>query len=209
MSKSKYDNAFKIKVLEEKIDKAYARLKHQAYKDSIEKLVNGDDGEVITRLINGVYYDFLEYCSAVPTLDCAQRLCLSKKNKSAKVRQKIEELVYSGNAIFITLTFTDETLQNTSIETRRRYISRYLKANSKNYVANIDFGAKNGREHYHAVVDKDISFKDWYKYGAINVERVRTQEDDLVRVARYVSKLSNHALKVVNAPRLIYSRSTY
>lgn len=209
MSKSKYDVAFKRKVLEDKIDTFYIKEKKKAYYDSIERVVIKEDGEVITRFVNGCLFDFMEYCKEVPTLDCAQRLQKSKKDKTSKVKKKIEDLVKSGNAIFITLTFTDDTLQKTSVETRRRYVSRYLKANSKNYVANIDFGAKNGREHYHAVVDKDIKFESWYKYGAINVERVRTQEDDLTRVARYVSKLSYHALKVIDAPRLIYSRTTY
>lgn len=208
MSISKYDHNFKREVLIKKIDKLVAIEKHKAYKNSIERLVSVEDGEVLTIMTNGCYFEFLDYCKEVPTLDCAMRLNESKKRKTCKVREKIEELVYTGNAIFITLTFKDSVFKNTSIETRRRYVARYLKANSKNYVANIDYGSLKGREHYHAVVDKDIIFNEWHKLGAINVERVRTHENDLARVSRYVAKLSNHALKVANAPRLIYSRST-
>jgi len=208
MSVSKYDREYKVSILERKIDRLVASEKHKAYKDSIERVIDSYDGVVETIMVNGCYYDFIEYCKNVPSLDCAMRLNESKRRKTCRVRQKIEALVKSGNAIFITLTFTDATLKNTSVETRRRYVARYLKDNASNYVANIDFGAKKGREHYHAVVDSNIVFDNWYKYGAINVERVRTQEDDAVRVARYVAKLSNHALKVINAPRLIYSRST-
>lgn len=209
MSVSKYDNAFKLEVLDKKIDRIVAFNKKKAFLDSSEwQYINEEDGEVSRIIVNGVYYDFLDYCRNVPSLDCALRINESKKRKSSKVREKIEELVFSGKAIFITLTFSNETLKNTSFETRRRYVARYLKQYSKNYVANVDYGAKNGREHYHAVVSNDITFDNWYKYGAIHEERVRTKEDDLVRVSRYVSKLSNHALKVANAPRLIYSRST-
>lgn len=207
MSLSKYSNDFKREVIVKKIDRLVAREKKRAYFNSIDKIVDSRDGVVETIMVNGCYYDFLDYCKEVPSMDCAIRLNESKKRKSSKVREKIEELVLSGNAIFITLTFNNDTLSNTSVETRRRYVARYLKANSTKYVANIDYGSKKGREHYHAVVDSDISFTSWYKYGAINVERVRTQETDLVRVSRYVAKLSNHALKVANAPRLIYSRS--
>lgn len=158
MSVSKYDNDFKALVLEKKIDRLVAREKKKAYFNSVGwQYEDYDNGVVVPVMLNGIYYDFIDYCKEVPQLDCAMRLNESKKRKTSKVREKIEELVYSGNAIFITLTFTDETLKNTSFETRRRYVARYLKANSKNYVANVDFGSKNKREHYHAVVDKDIS----------------------------------------------------
>lgn len=208
MSASKYDNAFKQNVLLEGIDKQVAKTKREEYKKSIEKVID-DNGIVETIMVNGCYYDFIDYCKNVPVLDCAMRLNESKYRKAKKVRDKISELVLSGKAIFITLTFTDNTFAKTSVITRRRYVARYLKANSKNYVANIDFGAIKGREHYHALVDNDIDFTKWHKYGAIKVERVKTSESDLSRVALYVSKLTNHALKVgENAPRLIYSRST-
>lgn len=204
---SKYDNEFKRKVLLDKIDRKVAKIKSELYHDSFAWLPFGNDGEVVFNMISSQYNDFLEYASNVPTLDCALRLLESKKRKACKVKDKIRDLVLYGNAIFITLTFNDKTLAKTSFLTRRKYVARYLKANCNNYVANIDFGAKKGREHYHAVVNKDIDFTNWYKYGAIKVERVRTQESDLQRVARYVSKLTNHALKVgEGAPRLIYSR---
>lgn len=208
MSASKYDNAFKQVVLLEGVDKMVAITKREEYKKSIGKVID-ENGIVDFTFVNGCYFDFLEYCKNVPSLDCAMRLNESKYRKAKKVKDKISDLVLSGKAIFITLTFTDNTFEKTSVLTRRRYVARYLKANSKNYVANIDFGAKNGREHYHALVDNDIDFTQWHKYGAIKVERVKTSESDLSRVALYVSKLTNHALKVgENAPRLIYSRST-
>lgn len=209
MSKSKYDNAFKQKVLLDKTDRVVAKIKREKYKDSCEWRCVNEDGECSFVMVNGLYYDFVDYCKNVPSLDCAMRLNESKQRKAKKVKDKISDLVLSGNAIFITLTFTDKVLSKTSVLTRRRYVARYLKANSNNYVANIDYGAKKGREHYHALVDKDINFNDWYKFGAVKVERVRTSESDLARVSLYVSKLTNHALKLgEDAPRLIYSRST-
>lgn len=208
MSASKYDNDFKRRVLLDGIDRVVAKRKKEEYKKSVVKVADLD-GIVEDSFVNGCYFDFMEYCKEVPSLDCALRLNESKQRKAKKVKDKIAHLVYSGKAIFITLTFTENTFAKTSVLTRRRYVARYLKANCKNYVANIDYGAKKGREHYHALVDNDINLKEWHKYGAIKVERVRTSASDLSRVALYVSKLTNHALKVgEDAPRLIYSRST-
>lgn len=47
-----------------------------------------------------------------------------------------------GDAIFLTFTFNDATLKATSPETRRRYVARYLKQHSDNFVANIDYGKR-------------------------------------------------------------------
>lgn len=209
MSKAKYDNHFKQRVLLQNIDKKVAEVRRLNINKTIRHhLIDRETGERLTYYdVNAFEAQAKKYRKGFNEIDCAIRLNDSKYRKAKKVRDKIEKLVESGNAIFVTLTFTDITLQNTTIETRRRYVSRYLKANAKNYVANIDFGAQNGREHYHAVVDKDINFNDWYKYGAIKVERVRSTTGDLFRVSKYVTKLTNHALKVEGLqPRLIYSR---
>lgn len=53
---------------------------------------------------------------------------------------------------FVTLTFDEDTLKDTSKDTRHTYISRFLKDNAFYYIANIDYGTKNDREHYHAIV---------------------------------------------------------
>lgn len=211
MSVSKYDNAFKQKVLIKGIDKQVADIKRANYKKVSKTYYLDNDGVVLYSLSSNCWDTMLEpYRNGYNMIDCADRLNDSKYRKSKKVRDKITKLVLTNNAIFITLTFNDKTLSKTSAETRRRYVARYLKLNCKEYVANIDFGALNGREHYHAVVSKDIDFSKWYKYGVINAERVRPLENSTERISRYITKLTNHALKVgCIAPRLIYSRLTY
>lgn len=209
MSKSKYSNDFKSEVLAKDLLTEVVKVKKEYYYDTLVKVVDIDSGIISLASFDYRWCDYVFKNRCNPEIDCALLLMDSKRRKAKKVRDKISDLVLSGKAIFITLTFTDKILAKTSVITRRRYVARYLKANSKNYVANIDFGAKKGREHYHALVDSDIDFSNWYKYGAVKVERVRTSESDLARVSLYVSKLTNHALKVgENAPRLIYSRST-
>ena len=208
MSRSKYDNFYKSLILEEKIDKEVSNKLKELYRKYFENVLQ-PDGVFKSQCVNVCYYGELHDLKARSSFDCALRIIDSRKRKAKKVKDKIKELVLKGNAIFLTLTFTDEVLQNTSFETRRRYVARYLKDNSTKYVANVDFGGLKGREHYHAVVDRNISFKDWHKYGAIKAERVNIKYVDSVRVSKYIVKLTNHALKIKdNVPRLIYSRDT-
>lgn len=208
MGKSKYDNFYKSFILENHIDKEVSIKLKQLYKEYFVKVLT-PEGIIRSMCFNPDYDTEIISMKKNAMYDCAMRLLESKKRKAKKVKDKIKQLVMTDNAIFLTLTFNDDTLQNTSFETRRRYIARYLKANSTKYVANVDFGGLKGREHYHAVVDREITFKDWHKYGAIKAERVNTQYVDSERVSRYVAKLSNHALKVKGeVPRLIYSRDT-
>ena len=209
MGLSKYDNAFKQKVLVNGIDKKVAEIKRTTYKASKVGIV-APDGEISSFYLRNDWVDMYEpYRKGYNLIDCAVRLNESKQRKSCRVKEKIAHLVINSNAIFITLTFTDKTLAKTTPLQRRRLVQRYLKANCKEYVANVDFGALNGREHYHAVVSNDIVFHAWHKYGVINAERVRPYEDSNKRLSRYITKLTNHALKIgAIAPRLIYSRST-
>ena len=137
--------------------------------------------------------------------DCSSRLIESEYRKYTRAREHIKELVLTGQAVFITLTFTDDVLKKTSSLTRRRYVSRYLKEQSDFYVANIDYSPKKEREHYHAVVSQRCDMKAW-KYGFVWCEQVRAHDFCANRVARYVAKLTSHAFKV-NASRLLYSRN--
>lgn len=145
-------------------------------------------------------------------VETALRLNQAKWKRKRRVQNRIEWFIASGEVVFLTLTFNDETLAKTSTETRRTYVRKYLKRYASEYVANIDFGGQNGREHYHAlaVMQGDFDYKEWHKYGAIKGEKVRTKESDIERTCKYVAKLSNHAMKVDGkAPRLIYSRKRY
>lgn len=124
------------------------------------------------------------------------------------LRHRITCLLKSGTCYFYTFTFTDDVLKSTSEKTRRKYISRFLKGS--NYVANIDFGDRTNREHYHAV--SDVFFDD-YPYGFFNRKEIRLEFNDLGectttrRLSKYVAKLSFHALKEsTKHSRLLFSR---
>lgn len=205
MSRSKYEKEQKEFVLDCGYMKELIKDKKTLYKG----------GNIAVRLVNneGVIdkINFNDWCSYSAVLryeskdfDCAYLLIRSKQSKARKVKEKIANIVMNNNAVFLTLTFTDKVLESTSAETRRRYVARYLKSTSAEYVGNIDFSPDINREHYHAVVCNRADLKAW-KYGYAYAEQVRAHDRDLTRVSKYITKLTAHALKV-NATRLIYSR---
>lgn len=130
-----------------------------------------------------------------------------------RCKLRIEGVVFGGDAVFLTLTFNDDILASTSQETRRRYVTRLLKRYCSKYVANIDFGSKNGREHYHAIVECDsenaeLLKKAWgNKCGFADFRKIGSEEDDLAKTTKYINKLNAHCFKdSVHMHRVIYSR---
>lgn len=177
----------------------YTKASKQAYKGDTSLIEEFKEcyGDTITKL-----------CKSV---------CNSKYRKRINIQRRFKDIVESGNAIFCTFTFNDETMNKTSEETRRRYVSRYLKQYTYMYVANVDYGDKkknpdsNEREHYHALVMMldDSSKLDGSKwlYGFTKFKRVGKSPKDTEKVAKYVSKLSQHAIKECTRDnRLIWSR---
>lgn len=125
----------------------------------------------------------------------------------SRLQKRLHRLLLSGTCLFLTLTFDDKHLNRTTKETRRQLVRRYLASISTKYVANIDYGAKNGREHYHAVVLAEHIDPKSYKLGAINFKKIVFTDNDTKRIAKYIAKLTNHAIKETTKQNyLIYSR---
>lgn len=123
---------------------------------------------------------------------------------NSRIKSMLDDSEYQH--IFLTLTFNDNVLDNTTPETRRRYVTRFLKNYTNRYVANIDYGKKYEREHYHAVVNcqKNINCQDW-RYGAINFKRINTP--NFRALSKYVNKLTNHAIKeTTKRSAILYSK---
>ena len=171
-------------------------------------------------------FDFEE--KAFPDLwKYARSLNRSRWQRSKRVAVRIADYLssFGGFVYFLTFTFTDKALSKTSEDTRRQYVRKTLKKFFKGYLANVDYGTANGREHYHAVgflpcynnADKlagpDLGFmakaywEGHYKMGFADFEAVRNTADSPIKLGKYVAKLTNHALKKhIKQPRLIYSR---
>ena len=141
------------------------------------------------------YDDFKEAC----------KIARNDFNRNTRLKNRIRDFLEIGECIFVTLTFTDKVLNSTSADTRRQYVRKQLKLMSKYYIANIDFGEKNGREHYHAIVVSDFIDHKLWKYGDIDFKRIIKSSNPLV-LAKYVSKLANHAIKeTCRRNHIIYS----
>lgn len=146
-----------------------------------------------------------------PLLPEMFRINCADHERRKRLNKRVADILMCGDdPCFITFTFNDKTLAKCKPETLRQYVFRYLKKHCNLYVANIDFGAENGRIHYHAVCDCNPG-SEWdtvLHYGFISVEKIRIDETATVeRLSRYVSKLTNHAIKeTTKRCALIYSR---
>lgn len=132
------------------------------------------------------------------------------REKTRRVRRKILKMMVLGSCSFLTLTFNDDVLKSTSEETRRRYVSRFLKTISTDYVGNIDWGKQNGREHYHAVISGiETDMSGWDQYGFSDCRTIGRKDDECTssKISKYIYKLSNHATKeTTRRKKIIYSR---
>lgn len=140
----------------------------------------------------------------------ARKINLASWKRTRRLRERIRSYLEMGECVWLTLTFSEEVLNNTSVETRRKYVARYLKSQSKYYLANIDFGKNRFREHYHAIVVSNyLDTKPWTdNYGYTWTERIKNHVDSENKLAKYVSKLTNHAIKETTKRQCyIYSRS--
>lgn len=138
----------------------------------------------------------------------------SRKTTAYRLMNRLRKMMIGSKCVFATLTFNDEVLASTSVKTRRRYVSRFLKLCGAEYAANIDFGRLNNREHYHAVIAVERIPQEaldlWRnKCGVVNVEKIRHSKDNKA-VALYMTKLFNHAIKLNTGMnnRILYSRSS-
>lgn len=202
----------KAKVLNNGMVEAQRKYSLTMFKKYQEELALYENGEIIENwkpLNDNQLQVYRMMAQAFPEeWKEAYRVNDASYHRTKRLKNKIKAMITSGSCIFLTLTFTNKVLDTTSQDTRKQYIKRALKTMSDIYIANIDYGKKNEREHYHAIVLADRVDHTIWKYGNIDFERVRVeQEDSPVKIAKYITKLTNHAIKeTVKQNRLIYSR---
>lgn len=122
------------------------------------------------------------------------------RQRRKRIRQRMSAMYQLTHELYlVTFTFTDNVLASTNVDSRRQYVRRHLSklVNGNGAIANIDFGKKDNREHYHAVIPVRYNLDPKYKwrYGLVNVKKVRTDVSDEQRVRSYLQKLESHAIK--------------
>lgn len=151
---------------------------------------------------------FYYYKNKYPLI-CKQidRLLNNHYKKKQRIIKRLKHFVNCSDLIYFgTLTFEDSVLSSVSKDTRRTYVRRFLKKNCLDYVANIDYGSLNNREHYHCCFTAiDDQFFDNWQYGFVNVKQVWS-DNDFRALSEYIVKLANHSIKD-GTDGVIYSRS--
>lgn len=146
---------------------------------------------------------------------CAMQINSSYYKKLGRVKSKLfkmEQMCFENsnlNMIFLTFTFDDYSITHNNSDSLKQAVRRHLKKYCIKYVANVDYGARNGRKHFHAValVEGKLDFTKW-NYGALNGRKVNLNLTAPKRMAKYITKLSLHAIKEsTQFNRLIYSRA--
>lgn len=128
---------------------------------------------------------------------------VSRINKYKRIKKFIiEHYSFTNKNYFITLTINDNYI-NLSRQTYLKQIRNLF--HDKLAICNTDYGELNNRLHFHLVLlDCDnTQFLDGWKYGFFSCIPIRKFEDSS-QLARYCSKLCNHALKVNS--HIIYYR---
>lgn len=95
----------------------------------------------LQKKVNLLHSEFMTYSSSERFE--ATRVNNAFYKRKTRLNAKIKSILDNfSNAIFLTLTFNDLTLNSTNEETRKKYVQRYLKENCIVYVANVDYRLK-------------------------------------------------------------------
>ena len=135
--------------------------------------------------------------------DTCNKIYKNQLQRKYKIKERLNNWLYAIKEIpqykdyiivFGTLTFNDKLLKNKK-ETRRKYVERFLREQTEEYISNIDYGKINDREHYHfiALVKNKINCKEWR--SIINIKKIPIKMEDRDRVKNYLMKLNNHTFK--------------
>lgn len=180
--------------------------------DKVEKAIFDYDYENLELTIkdyeiNGSLYEFsISYIDAYciksdfilgnkSLYEDAVKKCKNRRTKVRRLKHFIFSLFKRFNYVyFLTYSFSDKDLLIT--KKRRRYnVCNFLKSICNSYALNIDYGAINNREHYHATIgcNKKLNFKDFPTN--IDFREVKNNCDDIEKISKYILKLSLHGCK--------------
>ena len=185
------------------------------------KLVKQLSWEVYNNQLQTSVFEILEDSGySKEEINMAYKVNHSHFNKCNRIKKRIlkmEEHKAKDNLkmFFATFTFNNETLENNSKESLKTYVRRFLKDYCIDYLANVDYGKKNGRIHFLAVcIAKDVlPYEEWYEvhnYGTLKVEycRLDKEKNEEKKMSKYINKLSLHAIKdTTGLKRIITARN--
>lgn len=158
-----------------------------------------------------LYYDICDYFGVDEVGYKLRQLNNFYKRKS-NLYKRVTKLLDDHNCLFLTLTFTNEYLNEYFTNQDRDYVSlkaivrKWLKNFHTDYICNIDFGKQNERVHFHCLIALDYIEYDSWHYGNMDFKKV--VNCDSKAIGSYILKLTNHAIKnSTKENRVMYSRT--
>lgn len=128
-----------------------------------------------------------------------------------RIRRYIKEMAAQGRLYLVSLTFGD-CYDTTTRVSRDKYAREWLNKHTADYMACLDIGKKNGREHYHAIARFDYPLEEFkakrqtyvrpvdeshaWRHGFFTIKPIETDENDLNKTLGYAFKASTYAFKV-------------
>ena len=128
----------------------------------------------------------------------------ARKQKQYRLRKRYQSWKDQRYLIhFVTFTFSNEFI-NLKDSVKRKYFTRYMKDKCIDYFANVDFGEKNGRYHFHicgvfkntneftkTIIDKygHQHYNNDWSYGFSDIQVSDSENTE------YMDKIVNHAIK--------------
>lgn len=208
---SDIDYKYKSRILKTDLCKRINAIDKKTYLNNCEGIVQDNE-------LDNAYFDLLLQYD-YKDVEEARKINKASFYRVRRLKNRITDMLTNGHCIFATFNFSDDVLNSTTQETRRQYVRKYLKQFNCMYVANIDFGSDKeyidrkgqvrvgtNREHYHALICIDKLPLNW-SYGYQFLEHVRVRKSSDVKLSKYISKLTNHAIKeTTRRSCLIYSR---
>lgn len=174
---------YKSELISKHCNEYIASLENYSYR----MVKNGLD---IDYFLTNWFNDNFGFCAELES----RRLRHAYIKRLSNLKKRIDSILYDSHcSYFLTFTFNEFYLDNIDDKYKRVYVTRWLKKFTFNYVGNVDYGERNGRIHFHAVVSADFIDGNSWQYGALNFEIIRVCRSDII--GKYVSKLINHALK--------------
>lgn len=146
-----------------------------------------------------------------------ESLLSSRYQKVSRIKQHFVWLLQKKKYFyFVTFTFDDEHIKLCD-RSRKDLIKKSLYSfdNEIYYILNIDYGKQTERLHYHAIIgtnrcsDFNQHLLDNYPCF-IKVENIRLDKNSIIKLPKYLNKLSNHAVKrSTRNSRILYNFKGY
>ena len=109
-----------------------------------------------------------------------------------RLYERVRAIAKRENAYFITLTYSDNYIQQASNRKAKEWCKKYCS----HYLGNDDYGKKSGRYHHHVFgnLKELINLRKSWRYGAINIEKFRSYSNEKA-IAKYIARIAEHSVK--------------